>query len=70
MDRTAKELPPGMRHPTHPERTCWGCGTLCPAEHLACANGTVRAQHPVELFGEDWEEWFARDERAETVSET
>jgi len=24
---------------------------------MACGNGSVRAQHPVELFGEDWQEW-------------
>jgi len=24
---------------------------------MACGNGSVRAQHPVELFGEDWHEW-------------
>ena len=24
---------------------------------LRCGNGTIRTQHPVELFGEDWLEW-------------
>jgi hypothetical protein len=52
--------------PDHPERTCWGCDQYCPAEHLACANGTVRTQHPVELFGDDWLEWVReRDSRSE-----
>ena len=53
-----------MLKPKHPERTCWGCEKLCPAESLACGNGTIRAPHPAELFGEDWLEWI--DERAET----
>ena len=44
-------------HPKHPERICWGCDKYCPADALSCGNGTVRAQHPVELFGEDWIEW-------------
>jgi Protein of unknown function (DUF3079) len=42
-------------HPVHPERICWGCDKLCPADSLACAN--ERAPHPCELFGEDWLEW-------------
>lgn len=46
-------------HPRHPERTCWGCDKYCPADDLACGNGTIRAMHPVELFGEDWLEWEA-----------
>lgn len=40
--------------PGHPERICWGCGHYCPADAMRCGNGTERAQHPVELFGEDW----------------
>ena len=40
--------------PKNPERVCWGCDKYCPAESLACGNGTVRSQHPVVLFGEDW----------------
>jgi hypothetical protein len=44
-------------HPKHPERICWGCDKYCPADSLACGNGTIRTQHPVELFGEDWLEW-------------
>jgi hypothetical protein len=43
--------------PRHPERTCWGCTLYCPADQLACGNGTIRTQHPVELFGEDWLDW-------------
>lgn len=43
--------------PKHPERNCWGCDRYCPATDLACGNGSVRAQHPVELFGTDWESW-------------
>lgn len=44
-------------NPKHPERTCWGCDKYCPASDLRCGNGTIRTQHPVELFGEDWIEW-------------
>ncbi|HEY6358836.1 MAG TPA: DUF3079 domain-containing protein [Vicinamibacterales bacterium] len=44
-------------HPRHPERICWGCERLCPADDLGCGGGTVRAPHPIELFGEDWLEW-------------
>lgn len=42
--------------PVHPERICWGCDKYCPVDALACGNGSERTQHPVELFGEDWEE--------------
>jgi DUF3079 family protein len=41
-------------HPKSPERVCWGCDRYCPAEDLACGNGTIRTPHPVELLGEDW----------------
>jgi hypothetical protein len=44
-------------HPRHPERTCWGCDKFCPADELACGNGTIRAPHPCELFGRDWLDW-------------
>jgi len=44
-------------HPQHPERVCWGCDKYCPADKLCCGNGSVRTQHPVELFGEDWLDW-------------
>lgn len=40
--------------PKHPERICWGCDLYCPADDMRCGNGTIRAPHPVELFGEDW----------------
>ena len=43
--------------PKHPERVCWGCNKYCSAEELRCGNGTIRTQHPIELFGEDWAEW-------------
>ena len=46
--------------PKHPERTCWGCDKFCPAEDLACGNGTIRALHPVELFGDDWTDFVLR----------
>lgn len=41
-------------HPSRPERVCWGCDKYCPADDLACGNGTIRTPHPVELFGDDW----------------
>lgn len=44
-------------HPKHPERVCWGCDKYCSADSLDCGNGTVRTQHPVEIFGEDWLDW-------------
>ncbi|MGE5056139.1 MAG: DUF3079 domain-containing protein [Acidobacteriota bacterium] len=43
--------------PQHPERVCWGCDKYCAADDLRCGNGTIRTQHPVELFGDDWQEW-------------
>ena len=49
--------------PAHPERVCWGCDKFCPADSLACGNGTIAALHPAELFGDDWLEWFNRKER-------
>lgn len=47
--------------PSHPERICWGCDKYCPADDLACGNGTIRTQHPCELFGDDWLEWADRN---------
>jgi hypothetical protein len=55
-------------HPSHPERVCWGCAKLCPAADLACGNGTIRTLHPVELFGDDWVEYFNPPE-ADAVAE-
>jgi len=43
--------------PKNPHRICWGCDKYCPADSLACGNGSERTQHPVELFGEDWQLW-------------
>jgi Protein of unknown function (DUF3079) len=53
-------------HPKYPERVCWGCDKYCSADSLDCGNGTVRTQHPVEIFGEDWLDWSA-DSNAEKV---
>jgi len=44
-------------NPKHPERLCWGCDRYCSADDLRCGNGTIRTQHPIELFGQDWLEW-------------
>jgi len=49
--------------PKNPERICWGCDKYCPADELACGNGTIRTMHPVELFGGDWCEWIEEKER-------
>jgi len=46
------ELNSATIHPKHPERICWGCEKLCPANHLMCRE--TRAAHPIELFGDDW----------------
>jgi hypothetical protein len=46
-----------LLHPVHPERICWGCDKFCPADSLACGNGTIRTPHPCEVFGDDWLEW-------------
>jgi hypothetical protein len=43
--------------PAHPERICWGCDLYCPADDMACGNGSSRTQHPSELFGEGWQDW-------------
>lgn len=53
--------------PAHPERICWGCDKYCPADELACGNGTIRTLHPCELFGDDWLEWAT--DRPSTPSE-
>lgn len=42
--------------PAHPERICWGCDRYCPADSLACGNGSSRTLHPMEVFGDDWME--------------
>jgi hypothetical protein len=52
-------------NPKHPERVCWGCDKYCSADDLRCGNGTIRTQHPVELFGEDWIEWELDNRPAE-----
>ena len=51
-------------HPKNPERVCWGCNKYCAADALDCGNGTIRTQHPVELFGEDWLEWSGNNKEA------
>lgn len=58
----AKKFP---LHPKNPERICWGCDKYCPRDSMACGNGSERTQHPVELWGEDWQKWdpdYAADE--------
>ena len=47
-------LKPGVLQPKNPERVCWGCDKYCPADDLACGNGTIRTPHPCELLGDDW----------------
>jgi hypothetical protein len=43
--------------PKHPERVCRGGEKLCSADDLRSGNGTIRTQHPAELFGEDRLDW-------------
>ncbi|HEY3930093.1 MAG TPA: DUF3079 domain-containing protein [Candidatus Koribacter sp.] len=57
-------------NPKHPERICWGCSKLCPANDLVCGNGTVRTQHPCEIFGEDWAKWLGEKEAAAAPAHT
>jgi hypothetical protein len=64
MSRTPNKRPLPL-NPAHPERVCWGCDKYCLADDLACGNGTIRAPHPAELFGDDWLEW-ARDRKPNT----
>ena len=52
--------------PKNPDRVCWGCDKYCPADELACGNGTIRTLHPVELFGDDWLQWFERKDSEPT----
>ena len=56
-------------HPPHPERVCWGCDRYCPADDMACGNGSDRTQHPVELLGEDWMEWSPLDDKPAATEE-
>lgn len=51
-------------NPKNPERICWGCDKYCSADDLRCGNGTIRTQHPVELFGVDWVEWELEAEKS------
>jgi len=55
-------------HPTHPERICWGCDLMCPANDMYCGNGTIRAPHPCELIGDDWYEILIAKENAEAAA--
>ena len=66
MNETINTFP---LHPKHPERVCWGCEKLCPATDLRCGNGSERAPHPVELFGEDWYEWAERRESPAPIAD-
>lgn len=61
----AKKFP---LHPANPHRLCWGCDKYCPADAMACGNGSVRTQHPAELFGDDWHEW-GLDDAADTAAD-
>jgi hypothetical protein len=56
-------------HPSHPERICWGCDKLCPADDMRCGNGSIRAPHPVELMGSDWFEELQRKEGSLSTGE-
>ena len=64
---TTKSKPKLAINPKCPERICWGCDKYCSADDLRCGNGTIRTQHPVELFGEDWREWELKEEGRSSV---
>lgn len=49
--------------PKHPERICWGCDKYCAVDAMLCGNGSDRAQHPAEIFGDDWAEWEQNAEK-------
>ena len=53
-------------NPPNPQRICWGCDRYCAADAMICGNGTVRTEHPAELFGEDWASWGLDAEPAAT----
>lgn len=55
-------------YPPHPERICWGCSRYCAADELGCAGGTIRTPHPIELFGEDWQEFFGETEALDPLA--
>ncbi len=55
-------------HPQHPERICWGCEKLCPADDMRCGNGTIRTPHPVELIGDDWWELELANQKADSAA--
>ena len=63
----AKKFP---LHPKHPERICWGCDKYCPVDSLGCGNGSDRTQHPIELLGDDWYEWYGLDDAGVSKPET
>ncbi len=44
-------------NPRNPERICWGCDQYCSPDAMRCGNGSERTQHPIELFGEGWNDW-------------
>ena len=31
-------------------------------DSLGCGNGSDRTQHPIELLGDDWYEWYGLDD--------
>lgn len=57
-------------HPAKPELICWGCDKYCPADSMACGNGSDRTQHPVELFGPDWQSFGLNQSNGELASKS
>lgn len=55
-------------HPRNPERICWGCEKMCPADDLACGGGEIRTPHPAELGGDEWYEWLMEREKRESAA--
>jgi hypothetical protein len=52
-------------HPKNPERLCWGCEKLCPADDMRYGSGTIHSPHPCELMGNDWYDWLQKREYSE-----
>lgn len=55
-------------HPAHPERICWGCDTYCAADAMRCGNGSDRTQHPLEIFGTEWNGWDEEPSQSHNTS--
>ena len=62
---TMKKFP---SRPKNPERICWGCDQYCSTDAMSCGNGAERTPHPMELFGDDWQEWQPPEGRVISIN--